>query len=219
MKSGSRSLAELYDGRAAAFGRDVRASGYFCRQSFDQRYEKITELLRSADQKQILDVGCGPGLFSARLALKNRVVGIDLSHQMLRLAGRDLNAVQGDAFSLPFQNHSFDVVMSIEVLQHLSKPECFLKEMARVTKSGGQMILSSLNDASLLHRLLKPVGGYDSLYFHPLSPIRTIFENEGFKNFETHFLGFPFPWTWNGNGQENWRLPFATSWIIRCMKT
>ena len=163
-------------------------------------------------------MGCGPGLFSAPLARGNDLVGIDLSLEMLRLAQTDLKAVRGEAASLPFKDHSFDIVLAIEILQHANPPEIFLKEILRVVRPEGEVIISSLNAASFLHRFLKPAGGYDGLHFYFADEINGWLKKEGAENLGTQFLGFPFPWVWKSNGGRNRLSPLAASWVIRCRK-
>lgn len=101
----------------------------------------------------VLDVGCGPGTLTidlARVVAPGKVVGVDASqdvlaeaHDELRQAGEGQEAVtnvsfdQANAYSLPFADHSFDVVHAHQVLQHLSDPIAAIKEMVRVAKPGG----------------------------------------------------------------------------------
>ena len=101
----------------------------------------------------ILDVGCGPGTLTidlARVVAPGKVVGVDASEDVLEQAreelsqaGQDQDAVtnvtfdQANAYSLPFADHSFDVVHAHQVLQHLSDPIAAIKEMLRVAKPGG----------------------------------------------------------------------------------
>ena len=61
----------------------------------------------------VLDVGCGPGLFSAHLKPRARwVVGIDISWSMLHRA-KGIEVVLADALSMPFPDESFDIVFFI----------------------------------------------------------------------------------------------------------
>lgn len=95
----------------------------------------------------LLDVGCGPGTITvdfARLLGPGRVIGIDLSDEVLTAARRhaadqrvDVTFESGDVYELGFDDASFDVVHAHQVLQHLSDPVAALKEMRRVTRPGG----------------------------------------------------------------------------------
>ena len=211
-------LSNLYDRQADLYGKDFRACHYRFRWSFLQRQQVVLKRFSGLKGKQILDVGCGPGLFSAPLAKENQLVGIDLSLEMLKLARPELVPVRGEGALLPFKNHSFDVVLAIEVLQHFGEPAPLLREILRVIKPGGQVVVSSLNKASLLHRVLRGVGGYEGLYFHSLDEIYLLLEKEGGVNFETELLSFPFPWVWSFARGKKGSLPFAASWVLQCKK-
>jgi len=100
--------------------------------------------LRPTDR--VLDVGCGPGTITAdlaRLVPDGSVLGVDRAHGILDDARRhgagiaNLEFGPGDVMDLPFPDDSFDVVHAHQVLQHLPDPVAALREMARVTRSGG----------------------------------------------------------------------------------
>lgn len=208
-----------FNAQAARFGRDTRACDYRCRWSFKQRQNAVLKLLGRTEQKRILDVGSGPGLFSAPLGDKNFLLGADLSLQMLRLCEAGFNSVQGRGEELPFKEDSFDVVLAIEVLQSLSDPRAFLKELSRVTRKGGTLIFSTLNQDSLLHRALRPLGGYENLHFHRLKEILQILKEEELVLKETTFLAFPFPFSWKSVRDGALGCSFlAPCWIVRCVK-
>jgi 2-polyprenyl-3-methyl-5-hydroxy-6-metoxy-1,4-benzoquinol methylase len=87
----------------------------------------------------ILDVGCGEGVVTQRIARLARVttVGVDLGDQIMRAewrhrAGGLLTFEAGSAYDLPFDDGSFDCVCALEVLEHLERPQDALAEMARV---------------------------------------------------------------------------------------
>ena len=96
----------------------------------------------------VLDVGCGPGTVTVDLArhvAPGRVVGVDLSPEVVARAERDARAVGAadvefavaDLFALPFADDSFDVVHVHQVLQHVHDPVAALREMRRVARPGG----------------------------------------------------------------------------------
>ena len=93
--------------------------------------------------KKVLDVGCGGGLLSNFLAQKGfDVTGVDLSEESLKVA-RDFdttNAVDyltADAYSLPFDANSFDVVCAMDFLEHVDEPARVIAEVARVLRPNG----------------------------------------------------------------------------------
>jgi ubiquinone/menaquinone biosynthesis C-methylase UbiE len=88
---------------------------------------------------RVLDVACGTGIV-ARLAAESvgqegRIVGLDLNQAMLDVARRFDSSIewrQGDAASLPFADHSFDIVFCQAALMFFPDPTAALREMARV---------------------------------------------------------------------------------------
>lgn len=80
-------------------------------------------------EKNVLDVGAGDGLITHLVGAK----GIEYEAEGVRLAQeKGVDVIQGDAYSLPFQDNSFEAVMMIDVLEHLEKPEIALREAKRV---------------------------------------------------------------------------------------
>lgn len=103
--------------------------------------------------KRVLDVACGEGYGSYLMKEWGAasVVGIDISEAAIEIANTKFKA-QGieflvhDVEQIPFVNGSFDVIVSLETIEHLNDPEQFLREISRVSKFGGQIILSCPND-------------------------------------------------------------------------
>jgi SAM-dependent methyltransferase len=84
--------------------------------------------------ERIVDVGCGDGAITNRLAQDWDVTGVDLS--AAALAHLETTALRASATALPLPDNSFDLVMSIEVLEHLSDSDYrrAISEMQRVTR-------------------------------------------------------------------------------------
>jgi SAM-dependent methyltransferase len=93
-----------------------------------------------------LDLGCGSGVAVPALAgLGWRVVGVDLSGDQLRVArehagGLSIALVQADAAALPFDDGSFQAVVSLLTHTDLDDPEGAFAEAARVLQPGGRLI-------------------------------------------------------------------------------
>lgn len=96
---------------------------------------------------RVLESGCGQGEVAAALHDQGHaVVGVDLARQALqrsRERHRDLPLLVGDVGRLPFQDGSFDAVVSLGVIEHLeSGPSALLAEQARVLAPGGLLLLT-----------------------------------------------------------------------------
>lgn len=117
-----------------------------------QRTAKI--LLNYKDSKaKLLDLGCGIGL---TLAVLTRYfpdsmgcdIGkkeVDASYGLLKLLKIKSPVVSYDGVRLPFKDNSFDIVTSIEVIEHVSKPDLMLKEIRRVLKPNGILHITTAN--------------------------------------------------------------------------
>ncbi|MDO4244417.1 MAG: methyltransferase domain-containing protein [Deinococcus sp.] len=115
-----------------------------------RRYSQGPELEAAVDSvlgltgnEALLDLGCGPGVFLARLQQaghRGRLVGLDLSEGMLtqaRMQAPGVEFVQGDAEALPFDEASFDVVTARHMLYHVPDIDVALREAWRVLRPGG----------------------------------------------------------------------------------
>jgi len=103
----------------------------------------------SLEGKTILDIGCGNGLYTLSFTdLAKNVVGIDIVEEQIAEARRNSAIVKGDAKfliasaeNLPFNDGSFDVVLAIEMLEHVRSEEQVLQEANRVLKSQGYLLI------------------------------------------------------------------------------
>jgi len=147
---------ETYYDEFAEWYEKERHDGYH---AFIDRLETNLILPHSAG-KEVLEVGCGTGLILQRVAsVADRAVGMDLSAGMLEHArNRGLEVVKADATDLPFEDQSFDLVYSFKVLAHVQDIDLALREMARVTRPGGRLILEFYNRLSLRY-LAKRLAG------------------------------------------------------------
>jgi SAM-dependent methyltransferase len=100
--------------------------------------------------KQVLDVGCGPGFWARHLSRMGAVyTGIDISSRSAGLAKRSLEifglsgtVVNGNAESLPFEDESFDAVVSEGVIHHTPNTQACIDEIYRVLRPGGSAVVS-----------------------------------------------------------------------------
>lgn len=110
----------------------------------------LKELVSGAPGRLALDIGTGRGHFAVYLArLGFFVTGIDLSENMISYARQnaawhklDIDFQIGDAEKLEFDDNTFDVVVSRNLLWTLPSPDKALKEWRRVLKPGGTLVVS-----------------------------------------------------------------------------
>lgn len=117
------------------------------------RYDIAVRTLAKHDclGEEGLDVGCGDGagLYSIHLA-GGRCIGIDGDETAIALAreqglsrGVALEVKLGNVFSLPFADHRFGYAISLDVIEHLEQPVAALREMKRVVRPGGLVVLTT----------------------------------------------------------------------------
>lgn len=100
----------------------------------------VRDLLAGRAVDSVLEVGCGTGSVLAQLAklrVGGRHVGVDIAdpnaHRSPEAAGLDLRSYDGT--SLPFADHSFDLVVASHVVEHVPNPRGFIVELGRVAKN------------------------------------------------------------------------------------
>ncbi|QYO66941.1 class I SAM-dependent methyltransferase [Leptolyngbya sp. 7M] len=87
---------------------------------------------------RILDVGCGTGANLEMLSQFGSAEGVDVSDEALEFCRKkDLKVQKGLAETLPFEDGTFDITTALDVIEHLDDDVAGLKEMFRVTKTGG----------------------------------------------------------------------------------
>lgn len=109
-------------------------------------------VLRPMADWRVLDAGCGDGRFAASIAKHVAIViGIDASDEMLRAAGNRpggaglaIDLACADVSTLPFASDSFDAVTAVTVLCLMPDPVAALKELARVVRPGGRVVVGEL---------------------------------------------------------------------------
>lgn len=113
-------------------------------------YEFISGKCRG---KKILEVGCGDGYGSAYLAKTAlEVIGIDYEKEVIlraqkKYSAKNLSFLYGDAAGLEFNDNTFDIVCSFQVIEHIPEDKLlrYLSEIKRVLKNEGTFYLSTLN--------------------------------------------------------------------------
>ncbi len=134
---------------------------------------EIIGRLQAPEGSSFLDLGCGPGYYSVALAdMGFDVTGIDYSEEMLSQARKNASEhnvtpefIRADASFLPFEDGSFDFIVSRNVIWNLPEPKKAYSEILRVLRSGGKAFITDGNfynylfdeEYAELHRKLQAV--------------------------------------------------------------
>jgi SAM-dependent methyltransferase len=202
----SRQAAE-FDARYERLVHDSYESCFaYSRMRLDALLERYTA--PDGNGRRVLDVGVGTGHHLAQLRARGyQGAGVDGSTEMLehaRAANPNAELRRADVASLPFDDAQFDLVVCIEVLRYLDKPQPCIDEMARVLKPGGRCIatatpLFNLNGYALVNRAapLVPFVRLTQLkqFFTTGRRLRSQFRQAGFDDIRVHgvYIG-PINW-------------------------
>lgn len=149
--------------------RDDLPRGFF---SFEMRKrlklvaEQLKAQIHKMDNPEVLECGCGPGDILELLAPSPcKLTGLDLNRRYLEMSAKkvpEATLVDGDVEKLPFPDKSFDIVYAVGVLLYVKNDRLAVKEMARVTRDGGYVLISVPNYL-MLHLLMDPYYFYRSI--------------------------------------------------------
>jgi demethylmenaquinone methyltransferase/2-methoxy-6-polyprenyl-1,4-benzoquinol methylase len=135
-------IAEMFDGVAEKYDRTNTVLSF----GQDRSWRRSTRAaLQLKDGEKVLDLGAGTGVSTQELARSGAyAVGVDISLGMLRVGRRtrpEVPLVAGDALALPFADETFDAVTASFVIRNVANTPAALRELARVTKPGGRMVI------------------------------------------------------------------------------
>jgi ubiquinone/menaquinone biosynthesis C-methylase UbiE len=125
-----------------------------------QPVEALLDAAGVAAGKRVLDVASGPGYAAARAAARGaEVVGVDFSAEMVSLA-RSLHPhvsfAEGDAAALRFGDGAFDAVIANFLMPHVADLPAVVRELARVTRTGGRVALTTWDAEGAVYALMVP---------------------------------------------------------------
>ena len=143
------------------------------------RSEMVNQIGNGANLR-VLDVGCGTGYTTAGVLKREdvaEVVALDMNPVQLKRAAKNLrfergrtSISRGDADNLPFEDGTFDTVISVGAIEYFPDPERTIKELSRVAKPGGIVI----------------VGGPEAGWFSKLA-LNKVFYTPSAQEMETFF--------------------------------
>lgn len=130
--------------------------------------------------KTVLDLGCGTGRYTERLTQRaNQTVGLDVEMEILfKLKKRNINVslvCASAEYRLPFRDSIFDFILCTEVVEHLQNDGSAVKEMRRVLKENGGLLISVPMPPPVYHDSAHKRDGYT------LNKLETLLEKNGFE--------------------------------------
>lgn len=182
--------------------------------------EKLLDLITVRQGSFVVDLGCGNGALTAKLAEKYNAVGIDSSPEMLRKAKSDYPEIDflcDDACSFSLEKKA-DAVFSNAVFHWIENQDKLIENIARNLKTGGELVFEfgGKGCADTVHKALyKAFQKYGYEYrmdfnFRSIGEFAPILEKHGFKVQYARLYDRPTPQ--NGeNGLQNWIEMFVTT--------
>lgn len=143
----------------------------FLRQAVDAHWPEARHLARPLAGKSALDIGCGAGLLCEPMArLGAEVTGVDASEQNVSVAaahaegvGLDIRYMAGEVRTLDIG--AFDLVTSVEVIEHVADKRAFIADVAERLAPGGLLVMSTPNRTAASRVLL--VGAAEAVGYVP----------------------------------------------------
>lgn len=159
------------------------------RNIWGKKKQVVKEILDSIKHESVVDIGCGDGGLFGLIKKNSRYTGVDISptqlkafRSSLKLASNSMPVlIKADVSSLPLKDNSFDVAIVCDVLEHVIAPLVVMREIKRVVKKGGYIIIGIPNENLLeLVRLIAlrfPLRSPDHIYAIYPSDIKKHFPN------------------------------------------
>jgi ubiquinone/menaquinone biosynthesis C-methylase UbiE len=139
-----------------------------------KRYEHACEMLKMDKKDKVLEIGCGVGYQIPEIVKRcKNYTGIDFSKKSIELCKtiKNVRLIVADAHNLPFKKSCFDAVLLIDVLENLHNPEKALREIRRVLKDKGKLVISVPNWYSvygLARFILEKIGKWKCRQVPPI---------------------------------------------------
>ena len=174
-------------------------AGFEMLSSMNEHHSDVTDwalgFLELKDGNSVLDIGCGGGATLSKIAgmtKSGHIMGVDYSEEKKKMS-KDTNAemissgrmeiIEASVEDLPFEDNSFDRIITVESFYFWPDPQNNLKEVYRVLNNNGVfLIVADINgDAELSEEDIENIRKY-SLYNPKISEFRSLLENAGFSS-------------------------------------
>lgn len=150
---------EVYNQLAQQHGATARASDYFNEASFYHHQKKTLEWLGPLAGKRVLDVGCGTGLFIKPLTESNKVDGVDLAPEALKLAElQGLQCYLGSILDVDLPEETYDLVTCIGAIQYMDKLEDSIEKLKNMVAPGGALVIETVSKRSSMRWILEKIN-------------------------------------------------------------
>jgi ubiquinone/menaquinone biosynthesis C-methylase UbiE len=164
--------------------------------------KRVKEFLISEvpnDVKEILDVGCGSGWVAKHFIPKGvKVHSLDISvtnpaKSIMNTPSENHFGIAADSFHLPFKDNSFTCVIASEIIEHVVDPAEFIKELFRIVKKGGELIITTPYKEKLFYYLCihcnKKTPAYAHIHSFDEKKLERLYTGEDIESFSYNTFG------------------------------
>lgn len=136
-----------------------------------QRVKTVLKFLDIKESDKVIEIGCEAGYLLKHLLIAKEVMGLDIAKNALEDAKKNTKSdkvkfICADASNIPFANAYFDKVICSQTLEHLDNPDRVVKEVSRIVKPGGIVVISVPNERVLiiLKKIFVKIGLFNLLF-------------------------------------------------------
>lgn len=187
----------------------------YIKQHICEHFGKDVDSIRPFSGLKLLDIGCGGGLICEPMTrLGADVSGVDASEKNIKTAalhaeqsGLEIDYRASTAESLVENKEQFDVVLALEIIEHVVDPDAFIASCSNLVKPDGVLIMSTINRTAKSYAMaiigaeyilrLMPRGTHDWKKFVKPSEMRRAMESSGLEIVNTSGMVMnPLKWEW-----------------------
>lgn len=194
-------------------------------ESWVMKDRNILDFCKNLDKNfRVLDIGCGNGSFLSKLKEYgfNYLYGADIGNYLTH-SGIEHVIIDINRDNLPHNDYSLDIVVALQVLEHLENYFLILQETTRVLKSGGLFVIAVPNPYNIFYRVKFAITGnmtgFNSGNNHLLFLTRDVFKKTYLQNFNIEKIFYnrgPIPFIGRLNRLPFINLPSRVKVMPRC---
>ena len=158
-KTGQDPLYEVWNQVPVDYYQEGVEKSFLQRLWHKKKLSLATSILKEKDFKKCLDIGCASGYMVSEIARNfpdSKYFGVDSFDKVIEFGKKKYPHIKfkvANAEKLPFKDEEFDLLICYETIEHITKPITALREMKRVLKKNGKLILT-MDSGSLLFRIV-----------------------------------------------------------------
>jgi ubiquinone/menaquinone biosynthesis C-methylase UbiE len=190
LRTGARKAGVRKTKALRSFGADAVRYDSEYRQYTKDTHPVVLAELEKMSYRSVLDVSCGTGTILSAITPNVRKTGLDISPKMIYGAkqklGDNADLIVGDSEMLPYVNGSFDMITCILAFHHFEQPEIVMREMHRVLRRSGRVMICDVYEPIFWRRfrrnvLMRAFSVSGDVHFYSKKEIKWLLNRVGFR--------------------------------------